>query len=343
MYLFEMWNERGWLSNGRSVVWSEVGSPEMYDPDNLVQIEPGQGQLITCLIAWQDRLIVGKRDRIFYIQQTGPNSWNRDVLSDTHGIPSPSGATTHEGTLFFFGGDNFYRSDGGAPYAISNEEIRSTLDAIPEDEHIYVHVAVYPRRSWLLCSVPQEDGERVILVHNYKTGAWAKFRHWDGVHWIDRLNSPFGFTAPVCVTQDGHAYDYDKGNRDRPGRPNVDTPYDEYPIICRMRTGAFAIGADVRQWIRRLRILCDTVGFSMIGRLFADEKATPDKEKELPLHRGQLGGRGIPRRWKLFNFNSELLGYAHQIEVEYSGTDPLQVEGIGVTLTEREGYEQVAQ
>jgi hypothetical protein len=342
-YLFEMWQERGWLSNGRLIIWSQVGAPEMYHPDDLVEIEPGQGQLITSLLAWQDRLLVAKRNRIFFIQQTGPNSWNRDTLSDTHGIPSPHGAVTLEGVLFFFGGDNFYRSDGGAPYAISNTEIRNTLDAIPQEQQVYVQVSVYPRRSWLICSVPQNDGERVALVHNYKTGAWTKFRHWDNVHWIDRLNTPFGESAPLCVTQDGHAYDYDKGLVDRPGRPDEQTDYEEHRITCRLRSGAFATGADVRMWMRRFRMLCDTVGHYITATLFSDEKPDPANQRQLPLHRGQLGGRGIARRWKLFNFNSPLLGYTHQLQIEYDGRDPLQVEGIGVEFNQREGYRQVAQ
>ncbi len=167
VYLFDIWEERAWLSDGSYVIWSEVGAPEQYYYQNRVLVGPDDGSTVTSLVAWGNRLIIGKTEGIYYMLHTGPNEFSREVLSDRHGCWAGHSMRSAEGILLWFGGDGFYRSDGGKPYSITSTRVEKTLAKLPFAKRQEVYAAVYPRNSWYLASIPQENDDRVILGYNY--------------------------------------------------------------------------------------------------------------------------------------------------------------------------------
>jgi hypothetical protein len=64
-----------------------------------------------------------------------------------------------EGNLFWYGGDNVYRSDGTSAYSISTIKVQGVLAGIPENLRAYVVGAIWPKRSWYMLSVPAVPAE----------------------------------------------------------------------------------------------------------------------------------------------------------------------------------------
>jgi hypothetical protein len=361
VYLFEIWEERAWLSDGREVIWSEVAQPESYYYRNRMLCGPDDGSTITALVGWQNRLIMPKTEAIYYMLHTGPNEFSREVFSDRHGCWAGHSMRSFESMLIWFGGDDFYRSDGGAPYSITPIKLEQTMARIPFERRQEVYAAVFPRRSWYLASIPQREGNnewREILCYNYKTQAWSRFRHFMSeaiqlklpaqqkeIRWVRELPGGNLDDGVVCVTGDGHIYQYDSGLFDRPGAMTEMGPWYDIPIPCTLRTAAIPVPkGDSRQWVRRFRLLCTNVYGRLRAMLIRDQQTT-DNMRELPIDpRAGQGGRWLDpaRRWKLYNLNSRLLGATNQIELEHVGRDEVRVESISVEVTARPEYDQRA-
>jgi hypothetical protein len=359
VHLFEIWEERAWLSDGREVIWSEVAQPESYYFRNRMLCGPDDGSIVTALVGWGNRLMMPKTEVMYYMMHTGPNEFSREVFSDRHGCWAPHSMRAFETILLWFGGDSFYRSDGGPPYSITSDKLERTLARLPFDRRHEVYAAVYPRHSWYLASIPQRDQFgaewRVIMGYNYKTNAWFTFRHFDPdlatvplteeqkyLHWIREVPGGNLDDGLLTVSRDGHIYQYDRGNVDRPG-PVGGGPQTTIPIRCVLRTPAIPIPkSDSRYWLRRFRLLCDTVYGTLRAFVLRDE-VSYDKERLMPVNAaGSQGGRWLPRRWKLYNLNSVMLGATNQLELEHVGRDEVRLEGVAVESTVRPEYDQRA-
>lgn len=354
VYLLEIWEERAWLSDGKYVIWSEVGAPEQYYFQNRVLVGPDDGSTVTALAAWQNRLVIGKTESLYYMLHTGPNEFSREVLSDRHGCWAPHSMRSAEGILLYFGGDAFYRSDGAKPFSITTTKLERTLAQIPFERRHEIYAAVYPRNSWYLASIPQGDS-RIVLGYNYKTDAWFRFRHFEGqsndIWWMREVPGGNLDDGMVCVTRDGHIYQYDKGVYDRPGAASDQGPWSDIEIPCSVTLPIVktqAVSADSgrlrrtvagRQWIRRLRVLTNTVHGTFTLTLIRD--GVTSKVRAVFTNPSRILRRMV-RRWKTYNLNSTLEGNENQLSIEHRGRDAVQIESVAVDVTERPEFDEAA-
>ena len=363
VFLFDIWEERAWLSDGSYVIWSEVGAPEQYYFANRVLVGPDDGSIVTALCPWGNRLVVGKTEALYYMLHTGPNEFSREVLSDRHGCWAPHSMRSAEGILLFFGGDGFYRSDGGKPYSITSRKLQKTLKKLPFDKRHEVYAAVYPRNSWYIVSIPQENGTRIALGYNYKEGGWFRCKHFeDGsltpeqqrLRWIREVPGGNLDDGMVAVTEDGHIYQYDKGVFDRPGALSAAGPWKDVPIhssvtlptvrkLAQTLSGqrdSLLGSVEGRQKVRFVRILCDTVGGDFYLMLTRDGGIV-DKLRQVFVNSSRLTRRAL-RRWKVYKLTSPTRGVENQVTIEHRGRDPVEIEGIAVDFTEEPEFEQQA-
>jgi len=349
VYLFEIWEERAWLSDGNYLIWSEVGAPEQYYYRNRVLVGPDDGSVQTALCAWGNRLVIGKTEALYYMLHTGPSEFSREVLSDRHGCWAPHSMRSAEGILLWFGGDAFYRSDGGKPFSITTTKLAKTLKKIPFAKRHEIYAAVYPRNNWYLASIPQEGDERIILGYNYKTDAWFRLFHFNDetltpeqryVFWIREVPGGNLDDGMVCVTKDGNIYQYDKGAFDRPGATQTVTTLKDVPITSSVTLPVVKQARVTgRQWVRFLRILCDTVRGELNLSLTAD--GTISKTRAVFVDSSRQLRRKV-RRWKLFKFNSTLEASENQITIEHVGREPLPIEGVALDVTEKPSFTEAA-
>lgn len=321
--IIEVWNERVWLSDEGAVYYSQFVMPESHYSASIIQVYPDDGHKIVQLLAFGDRLMVFKTNATHFIVGTDASNFTRQTLSDKHGCVAPLSAKTAEGLLFWFSGENFYRSDGTNVDSISTTKIRNLIDNIPKAQLKNVTASVDARQGWYIATIAQNSDTHPSLriIHNYKTGAW----HVDDFpsalqaptfmgDFYDSNGAPlrYGVFSDQGGSQHKHVYDLLAGLKD-----------DGAAIDAYFVTKAFGMGAEgFMKAGRRVQINCQqTAAEATIGWLLNGGSS---------LHRG---GRSVslyhPEQWKRYSLSSaDQLASTLQLKFAYSGAPALDVEGV---------------
>lgn len=316
----EFWRERLWGTDGRDLFASRAGYPEQFSGNFLVQISPDDGHEMRGMLAFGDKLLVGKTNTVHYGTGFDVGDFNFDgVLTDKHGVGSGHSMATAEGLAMWLGMDDFYVSDGQDVKSIGTPKIRPYLEAIPESARDRVVSYVVPSEGWYVTTVPQDesDGFDVELIFNYKKNTWQTCKRAKlgaPVFAGEFVDENFNRIQYGCFDS-GHLYQLHTGNDD-----------DGEPIVAKLRTKDFGFDSNnVLKWLRRLHLLCDTVAENVIIRLYRDEGAAPLSSREVSL--AQL------RPWKRMGLSSKgRPGATVAVEVEYDGESPLDVNALSFEL-----------
>jgi len=322
------WKERCWVADETNIYFSELGLPESFSGTSLIQVFPDNGAPITGLYPWGDRFVIAKSNLVAYVVGTDESDFALQVLSERHGVASHHSMRSAEGVLIWFGGDNFYRSAGEAPQAISNYKVRRIVDAIPAGQRSEVYAALLPKRAWYLASVPQAGGTRVVLCYNYKADAWAVFNHFSGIGFLaDALDSDGNETVYAAVpsytpggTEGQHIFQYDQGNQDWGNA-----------IVATLKSKAHNFQRSGKlQSIAVLRLLTASVDESITLYSNVDMATPPENQRTVSL------ARGTPM-WKDYMLsNRRRPGAFLQYGLLYSGRTAIEIRGIGLDVMQTE-------
>ncbi len=312
----EVWKERDFLANATSVFFSEPFLPESFYSSSQIDIYPDDGHSITGLLAYGDRLVVAKSNAVHYLVGTDPSDFQVLTLSDKHGCAAPDSLKTAEGYLFWYEGNNIYRSDGSAVTSITDIKIRALLDRVPDAYKKYAVGAVRPKYSQYRLSVPLDGATTptVTLVYNYRNGSWQVY------------DSPYGGPSAMgdfYDTNEAHliygvfddnncVYDLDLGNTD-----------DGVAINSVFDTKAYGFQTEGSlKGLHRVQILTDAeTGVISLGLI-------RDMGDSAYVTRAgmALSGSGPWKRYNLSNLGN--LAKNVQLRVSYSGTPRIKVGGL---------------
>lgn len=207
-----IFQERNFVTDGVDIFYSEFLQAEGFAGDSVISVYKDDGHVIRGLLAFGDRLIIGKTNKIHYLVGNTRTNFTLRTLSDVHGLMSGYSLQSAEGQLFWYGsGKTVYRSDGVNVKDISSPQVKDLLDAIPDDREEFVIGAVFPALNWYVLSIPQEGFEtnRSVLVYNYKYNTWTVFTHpSDAPQFIGNFfNENYGHIL-YSTFYDGHLYQY---------------------------------------------------------------------------------------------------------------------------------------
>jgi hypothetical protein len=339
--LVEIWRERAWVSDGRDLFFSNIiggqSNVQGFGAFNLIPVSPDDGHRISVLHAHGSQLIVGKTNAVYFVTGAG-GAFALDTLSDKHGCIAPLSMQTAERLLFWYSGENVYRSDGINVVSISTVKVRKALDAIPDEMREKVVGAIYPRLSLYILQVSRgTERNDLMLAYNFKTDVWTTFELADAATNVispsfdicTRCPPPlvvpdspraFAFlgdfydasTAQVLygALYDGHVYQFFVGKRDMDTR-----------ISARYRGKAlgFDQGATLKG-IRRVSILCPSVVGEIELRVFRDGVPGPAAFRVVSLDQ--------PREWKRISLSTMgALGATNQIGIGYEGDEEIDLAG----------------
>jgi hypothetical protein len=315
--LLEIWRERAWVSDGTEVYYSNIhagiSNVQGFGEFNHFPVTPDDGHRIVVLHAHGAQLIIGKTNAVHYVIPAG-GGFSREVLSDKHGCIAPFSMKTAERLLFWYSGDNVYRSDGVNVVSISTIKIRKKLDLIPETMKDKVVAAVLPELSLYILTVSQGSltQNEAMLVYNYKTDVWTTSRLPDATcpAFIGDFFDTNQAQVLYAALYDGHVYQLFSGADDF-----------GTPILAIVRGKGLGLDRPTfRKGVRRLSLLCDTVPETVTVRMYRDLNfATADRTVSLDQN----------TEWKRFSLSTMgLLGLTLQWEVEYEGRSPLELSGV---------------
>lgn len=173
LYYNATWQERLWATDETDLFYSELTLPESFSAFSFLQISPDDGHKIKGILPFGDKLIVGKTNKTYIV--SGVDRFEVQSLSNAHGVFSHHSMKATEGSAYWFGGDNFYRSDGNAVKGIGDVKVRDLVDGIDLTYASRMVAAIDSKRGWYMCLVPSNGGSvpDKMVVYNYRDDSWT--------------------------------------------------------------------------------------------------------------------------------------------------------------------------
>ena len=166
----EVWQERMWLSDGEGVFFSGLGLPESYSEFDAFFISPDDGHEVTGLHGFGDRLLIGKSNSVYIASTNDGLNFRLQPLTLDHGVVSHLSMKSSERFTFWFGGDNFYQTNGSEVRPIGDLQIRTFIDSIDPAEYESISAAIDEGNGIYYVCFPIS---KVMLAYNYQDGSWA--------------------------------------------------------------------------------------------------------------------------------------------------------------------------
>jgi hypothetical protein len=316
--LVEIWRERSWISDGREVFFSNIfagiSNSQGFGEFNRIPVYPDDGHKIRVLYANGAQLMVGKTNAVHFIVSAG-GGFSLETLSDKHGCIAPESMKSAERLLFWYSGENVYRSDGVNVVSISTVKIRKLLDKIPESMREKVVGTVYPKDSLYVLTFSQGSTtqNQKSIAYNYKTDTWAPLDFPNGIAPAfigDFYDTNFAHVL-YALFYDKHVYQLFSGNDDFGNA-----------IVATFRGKGLGLDHQgLMKGSRRLSVLCTTAAESLTLKIFNDGSLTPATSRVVSLDQ--------TREWKRYSLSTlGKLAANLQIGIEYSGRTPIELSGV---------------
>jgi hypothetical protein len=325
-----LWDERLICSDGKDVFFSEQGLPESFAEDSIIRVFPDDGHVIRAVHAFGERCIVAKTNKVHFLTRGGSLLFELSTLDDDHGCDAFFSMKSAEGTLFWYGDRQVFRSDGTGVLGISDTKVRRVLDSIDESVQDRIAGGIYPPLSWYLLSIPTNrfgaDDHRndTILVYNYRQNVWTKFQA--GVLAPSFIGDFFDLNYDpklYATIFDVHLYDI---HSDSSGEDGDDV---FGPITTKARTKLFNFDIPAfYKALRRVYLLASTVPHDITIRVYRDgDITTPVTSRTVTLD--------TTKEWKKYNLGTlGKLGANLQLEIEYSGAKSIDIAAIAMEIVQ---------
>lgn len=322
-----IWGERMWLSDGTDLFFSPPGMMESFDQEeNVLNVYRQDGHKIRALHPFGDKLLIGKTNAVHYV--SGVEQFSIGTLTDRHGCVAPLSMKSALGTVFWYSGENVYSSDGINVKAISDKNLKSLMERVPEALKENVCAAIYPKENEYRISFPVDAGTNnsVEAVYNYRDNTWVT-RSYSGDTVAPRAYGDFydeNYNQLIyAVTYDNEIYDMDSGVRD------ADTA-----ITCVAETPDYGMDENaLKKGIRFVHLLCSTVtGSTLTLKAYLNQSSSAFKTRT-----GLDLSKASP--WKKYNLSTMgQVAATVRVGIEYTGDEDFQLNAyaLDVGLTERE-------
>jgi hypothetical protein len=320
-----VWNERLWLSDQINLYFSELGLVESYSTYSVIPVTPDDGHTINGLLPFGSSLLTGKSNAMHYVVGTDESDFEVRVLSDRHGCNSHHSMQTGEGMAIWFGGNNFYQTDGNVVRSIGDTHVRDIVDGIDSQYYNLVRGALDPKRKWYIAGVPADGATEItkLLIFNYEDQTWTtcsytnKTPQFLGDFFDENGAHVFYCSAGDEGSGDSHIYQWDNSN--------TDADSDAIPVECLSKKYGFETD-DILKFMKDIALHTNKIAEDITVSLYADGVlvAGPTTLNMWSIH-----------EWKRVPLsNRGRLGAYLQLKIEYTGTRELELKGMQFKIVE---------
>ena len=315
--------ERMWYHDGRFLYYSEIGLPESVRATSSLDINADDGYLMTGLISFGETLLVMKQNAIYYVSGSDEQSFIKRVLHDKHGCASAASVAISENLCFWFGGDNFYISDGAKVEAIGTEEVQDIVSSISASDYGLVTGETNPEEGWYMVSIPSSGAVSYWLVYCYRTGDWFTFSFQSSKTptFISRVPDENGNTVLYCALEndDGLVYTFLSGVDDA-----------GTSIVYTLKSKNYGFGTeDTMKFMKDIQLLINTTGVAedITVSLYADDSLVAKDTASFNTFGNKMWKR-IPLA------NNGDLGTFMSLGVTYTGDSNFFIMGLGFKIVD---------
>lgn len=181
MRLPAMYNGRVFVSSSisdrTSQIWfSEPNEPENWPPINYWEIKPGDGDVVTNLVAFMGQLVVFKRRSIHIFQGKSFNDFRLEEVDPRVGCVGPNAAVTHSMRMYFIGEGGLYEFNGLKAKNLVAEKIPQFWSTVNLGHIDKAVVTVWNELVLTALPVGSDVTENnTVLVYDTRTGAFWKW------------------------------------------------------------------------------------------------------------------------------------------------------------------------
>lgn len=155
------------ISDGATLWWSDAGAPETFTAGNFVTLWPGDGERITGIVRWRDKVFVFKQSRfaVFTGTSTASNGapvFNYYSVDAGRGSYAPGMAVAGEEGVYFMDASGVYVTTGDGPRYISHP-----LEPFESGTFAGTELVYHNRRLYVLVPISS-----ATYVFDPLAGAW---------------------------------------------------------------------------------------------------------------------------------------------------------------------------
>lgn len=223
-----------------SIRYSAAGNFESWDPANLVNVQPGNSDVITNLVPYSDRIMVFKKLSIWnmYLQGSTPPISAVRLLTMARGAITRQSVVVVNEVIYFIAHDGVWRTDGNA-FSELSADIQPLFTYGPAlitynqsdwisyyDNHLYIRTSsdnvvgtlTMPKSG----GAPESPGGYFYLIFNIQNGSWGQELYSDDASYRNVLTRP-----RVCRDETGKII-FLQGAKDRVYSRHQDYWTDDY-------------------------------------------------------------------------------------------------------------------
>ena len=325
---FEVHQERLWATDGLLLYFSELGLPESFAGASSLNVKSDDGYLIRGLASFGEILLVLKQNGIYYVAGSDEQSFQVRNMHDKHGCVAKHSVAIGEGFAFWFGGDNFYLTDGNRVNAMGSAEVVDLIADIDSDDYDLMQAEIYPDEGWYVCGIPSGGAITSWLAYNYRSGDWHTMT-WDsdvGTPQFlrglpDSNGKPQVYGSLSASASIGHLFRFFV--------PGEARDYQE-PIACELRTKNYGFNKeDSMKFMKDIQVLISTTTTAeeIVVTLYRDDDASSEDTATVSVYQGKM--------WKRIPIaNPGTPGTFLSLGITYSGSSDFDIEGLGFKIVD---------
>jgi hypothetical protein len=174
-----------------TVFFSDAGAPDTYTSTSWIQLQPGDGEVITAMVTWREFLFVFKESAVYVFYGTSTASDGTPVFQYRRvslpsrvgtfavGVPAVSTACAGPDGVYYHAADGIYRLTGGTPEMISGV-VRGLFSGTAASSQVRNGNTGSAYTFYLTCveekvyfSYMNGDGNPRVLVYDRPSATWA--------------------------------------------------------------------------------------------------------------------------------------------------------------------------
>ncbi len=325
---FEIHQERLWLTDQVLLYFSEVGLPESFAATSSLNVRSDDGYLIKGLKSFGEVLLVFKQNATYYLAGSDEQSFSLRTLHDKSGCVASHSLAVAEGFCFWFGGDNFYLTDGNRVNAIGNPEVTDLIQGIAAADYDIMQADVYGKDGWYICGIPSGGVITSWVAYNYRTGEWhtMTFDSTLGTpQWIQTLPTSSGEPVLYCNL----SASAQKGLLREILDPDATSDLGKN-IACSLLTKNYGFEKeDSMKFLKDLQVLVSStsVAENVTFTLYRDDDATSEATESITTYGGKTWKR-VPLS------NNGTPGVFMAVGIDYSGDADFDIAGLAFKIVD---------
>lgn len=169
----------GWNDNPSRVWFSELAEPELVDPTYFFEARTQDGDVITCMKSYYNKLLIFKYRSTHELSGDGPSNFSLRQITEEYGCLNNRCAITFEGRCWYLDKKGIVEYNGNNPLLVS-WKVEEKFQAMNQTAAISEAVMCYVKsRNEIWCAIPVNGStvNNLTIVYDLVTQSWT---YWDG-------------------------------------------------------------------------------------------------------------------------------------------------------------------